>query len=37
LKKQYTPDTDYNSTVGGPTDVAVITKGDGIKWIKNSK
>jgi hypothetical protein len=37
LKKQYTPDQEYNSTVGGPTDVAIITKGDGIKWIKNSK
>lgn len=31
LKRRVTPETE---TVGGPIDVAVITKGDGLVWIK---
>jgi hypothetical protein len=34
LFEQFTPDADYNSTVGGPTNIASITKADDIKWIK---
>jgi hypothetical protein len=34
LKRKYDLDNSYNSTVGGPTDVAIITKFDGFKWIK---
>ena len=26
-----------NSTVGGPTDVAIVSKGDGFIWLKNKK
>ena len=32
FKRQVTPD---DNTVGGPVDVAVITKGDGFGWIKH--
>jgi hypothetical protein len=34
LKRKYELDSEYNSTVGGPTDVAIITKFEGFKWIK---
>ena len=32
FKRRVTPD---DNTVGGPVDVAVITKGDGLSWIKH--
>jgi hypothetical protein len=34
LKRKYDLDSESNATVGGPTDVAVITKFEGFKWIK---
>jgi hypothetical protein len=34
LKRKYDLDHKNNSTVGGPTDVAIITKFDGFKWVK---
>jgi len=37
MKRKYEMDSSLNSTVGGPIDVAIITKSEGIKWIKNSK
>jgi hypothetical protein len=37
MKRKYEMDSSLNSTVGGPIDVAIITKTEGVKWIKNSK
>jgi hypothetical protein len=37
LRRKYESNDEWNGTVGGPTDVAVMTKVDGFKWIKNSK
>jgi hypothetical protein len=37
LRRKYESSEEWNGTVGGPTDVATITKVDGFKWIKNSK
>ena len=34
LKRRVSPDEE---TVGGPTDVALITKGDGLVWIKRKQ
>ena len=34
LKRRVSPEEE---TVGGPTDVAVITKGDGMVWIKRKQ
>jgi hypothetical protein len=34
LKRKYELDAQNNATVGGPTDVAIITKFEGFKWIK---
>lgn len=36
LKRTFSLDG-FQQTVGGPTDVAVISKGDGFIWIKNKK
>jgi hypothetical protein len=33
LKRKYDLDNEYNATVGGPTDVALITKFEGFHWI----
>jgi len=35
LKRKYELDAQNNATVGGPTDVAIITKFEGFKWIKS--
>jgi len=34
LKRKYDLDHRNNSTVGGPTDLAIITKFEGFKWLK---
>jgi len=34
LKRKYTPESE---TVGGPVDVALISKGDGFIWIKRKR
>jgi hypothetical protein len=35
LKRKYELDAQNNATVGGPTDVAIITKFEGFKWVKS--
>jgi hypothetical protein len=35
LKRKYELDARNNATVGGPTDVAIITKFEGFKWLKS--
>ena len=37
IRRKYESDEDWNGTVGGPTDVALITKVGGFVWVKNSK
>jgi hypothetical protein len=37
LRRKYETDSEFNGTVGGPTDVVTITKAEGVQWVKHPK